>query len=285
MITRTRAAAPPTDLHRSTAAARRRTRERIVDLCAGPTGGHLGGSMSLVEILSALYEGVLDVRPDEPDWVDRDLLVLSKGHGALGLYATLAEVGFIDDADLDGYGTTESTLLAHPHPHVPGIEHATGSLGHGLAVGLGLALGAKLAGRDSRCFVVLGDGELQEGSVWEAASVAASLGLDNLVAVVDRNRLQITGPTEDVHGLEPLGDRWRAFGWDVREVDGHDVDALVPVLAAPTVGPGLVLARTVKGKGVGFLEDDVRSHFAKLSERQARRAKALLRRELQEGAA
>ena len=134
--------------------------------------------------------------------------------------------------------------------------------------------------------MVLGDGELQEGSVWEAASVAAALGLDNLVAVVDRNRLQITGPTEDVHRLEPLDDRWRSFGWQVRDVDGHDVDALVPALAEPASGPCLVLARTVKGKGVPFLEDDTRCHFATLSERQARRATMLLRRELeQEGVA
>ncbi|GAB4085415.1 transketolase [Myceligenerans cantabricum] len=265
--------------HDATDDARLRIRERIIDLCAGPDGGHLGGAMSLTEILAALYLVEMRVDPERPDLPDRDVLVLSKGHGALALYATLAECGFLDDDELDRYGTAESNLLAHPHPETPGVEVATGSLGHGLAIGVGVALGARLAGRDSRCFVILGDGELQEGSVWEAASVAASLGLDNLTAVVDRNGLQITGATEEVQALEPLVDRWQAFGWHGVRTPGHDVDALLEWTGPEgrSGRPRVIVADTVKGHGVPFIEGNPKSHFAKLSERQARRARLALR--------
>lgn len=169
--------------------------------------------------------------------------------------------------------------MAHPHPAIPGVEIPSGSLGHGLALGVGFALAHRLDGGDRRCFVVMGDGELEEGSVWEAAAVAGNHGLDRLTAIVDRNGLQITGETEDVGGLEPLADRWRAFGWHVHEVDGHDTDALTRVLETPPEPnrPTLILAHTIKGKGIPFVEGQTRSHYAKLGERQQRRALAALR--------
>jgi len=278
-----------------------RVREHIVEMCAGPEGGHLGGSMSLVEILTALYFDVMRIDPHHPGAPDRDILLLSKGHGAICLYAVLAERGFFPVAELAEFARPGSRLMGHPVRAVPGVEMPTGSLGHGLA----LANGFALARRDRRCFVVMGDGELQEGSVWEAAMASAALGLGNLTAVVDRNNLQITGATEDTIGLEPLADRWRSFGWAVREVDGHDLGALCQALArdgsdaagagacADAAGAGgagadaeradetgrplVVIARTVKGRGLPSVEATARSHFAKLSGRQTERSLAVLR--------
>lgn len=261
-------------------AATARIRQHIVTMCASSHGGHLGGSMSLVEVLATLYLKVMRADPRFPGDPERDILVLSKGHAGVGLYATLCEAGYFPPSMLADYGVDGSPFLAHPHPEIPGVEMPTGSLGHGLALGVGFALANRLDGTDRRCFVVLGDGELQEGSVWEAASVAAGHRLDNLVSIVDRNGLQITGGTESVNRLEPLADRWRAFGWQVREVDGHDIDALTEALgAAPEAGrPTVVIAHTVKGKGLPYVEGQARSHFAKLGERQYRQALATLRR-------
>jgi transketolase len=254
-------------------------RERIVAMCATPDGGHLGGSMSLVEILLTLYFRVLQVDPARPADPDRDILLLSKGHGAIGLYAVLAERGFFDPAQLADYGAPGSALMAHPNRAIAGVEMPSGALGHGLPLGVGCALAARLDRVARRVVVVLGDGELQEGSVWEAAMAAASLGLDQLTAVVDRNGLQITGCTESVIALEPLPDRWQAFGWTVREVDGHDVMALTEAFTEPpTRGrPTVVIARTVKGMGLPHVAGQSRSHFAKLGERQRQRALTALR--------
>jgi transketolase len=256
-----------------------RIREHIVDMCAGAEGGHLGGSLSLVEILVALYFAVLRVDPEAPDDLGRDILLLSKGHGAIGLYAALAERGFFPAAELAGYATPGSRLMGHPVRAVPGVELPTGSLGHGLALANGFAIGARLDRLERRCYVILGDGELQEGSVWEAAMAASSLGLDRLVAVVDRNGLQITGPTEQAVRLEPLAERWASFGWAVREVDGHDLGALAGVLGQVPAEPGrptVVLAHTVKGKGLPLVEGKPHSHYARLRERQHQRARAVL---------
>jgi transketolase len=250
-----------------------RVREHIVDMCAGPEGGHLGGSLSLADILVTLYFDVLHVNPGCPQHPERDILLLSKGHGAIALYAVLAERGFFPTGELDTFALSGGRLMGHPTRAVPGVEMPTGALGHGLALGNGFALATP--GR--RCFVVMGDGELQEGSVWEAAMASSSLGLGNLTAVVDRNGLQLAGPTETTLALEPLADRWRAFGWEVREVDGHDQDALRPVLAEPGAGrPVVVLARTVKGRGLPFLAGRPHSHFVRLNERQHARARAVL---------
>jgi transketolase len=257
-----------------------RIREHIVGMCASQQGGHLGGSMSLVEILTALYFAVLRVDPAVPDAPDRDILILSKGHGAICLYAVLAERGFFPVEELSGYGQNGSRLMGHPVPAVPGVEMPTGSLGHGLPLATGFALAGRLDGLRRRCFAVLGDGELQEGSVWEAAMAASSLGLDRLVAIVDRNGLQITGETEEVIQLEPLAERWRSFGWAVREVDGHDLHSLLAELGSVPAEPGrptVVIARTVKGKGLPFVEGRRESHYVRLGERQQQRALAVLR--------
>jgi transketolase len=257
-----------------------RIRSHVVDMCAGPEGGHLGGAFSAVEVLTALYFSVLNVDPRRPDDPDRDRFLLSKGHAAVGLYATLAERGFLPVEELAGYGCPGSRLMGHPVRAVPGVELPTGSLGHGLALACGFALAARLAGRDSRSFVLMGDGELQEGSVWEAAIAAASLRLDRLVAVVDRNGLQLTGPAERIAPMESLADRWRGFGWSVRDVDGHDVAGLVEHLHAAPWEPGkpsVLIARTVKGYGLPFLAGRTASHYVTLSERNHARAMAALR--------
>ena len=257
-----------------------RVRLHVADMCAGPLGGHLGGALSCVDILVALYFSVLNVDPRKPDDPDRDRFLLSKGHAAIGLYATLAERGFFPIEELAEYGRPGSRLMGHPVRAVPGVELPTGSLGHGLALGCGFALAARDAGRDWRSFVLLGDGELQEGSVWEAAIVGASLGLDRLVAVVDRNGLQQTGSTESIAPMEPLADRWRSFGWAVRDVDGHDPAELADHLDAVPWEPGkpsVLIARTVKGHGIPFLAGRGASHYVTLSPRSHARAVHALR--------
>lgn len=248
-------------------------------MCANREGGHLGGSLSLVDILVVLYFAVLRGDPAAAD-LSRDVLLLSKGHGALALYAVLAERGVLDPAELPGYATPGSRLMGHPVRAVPGVEMPAGSLGHGLALGNGFALAARHDRTPRRCFVILGDGELQEGSVWEAAMAASTLGLENLIAVVDRNGFQLTGSTEDTIALEPLTDRWRSFGWSVREVDGHDLAGLLDAFgAAPLAAgrPSVFIARTVKGSGLPFIEGRTESHYARLSERQQERAIRVLR--------
>lgn len=262
-----------------------RVREHVADMCAGPEGGHLGGAYSAADIMTALYFGVMNVDPARPDAPERDRFVLSKGHAALGLYATLAERGFLPVDELAGYGRPGSRLMGHPVRAVPGVEAATGSLGHGLALGCGFALGARLDGRDSRTFVLMGDGELQEGSVWEAATGAASLGLDRLVAVVDRNSLQLTGDTDSIAAMEPLADRWRGFGWAVQEADGHDLAALVRALGTAPWEPGrpsVLIARTVKGRGLPFLEGRTACHYVTFSARNHAKARAVLGRSRKE---
>ncbi|MFE9681091.1 transketolase [Streptomyces sp. NPDC002701] len=257
-----------------------RVRERILEMGASPVGTHLGGSLSATDVLTVLYGAVLRVRPDEPDWTDRDRFVLSKGHASSALYAVLAESGFIAPEETAGYGRTGSRLAGHPLRRLEGVEFPTGSLGHGLSLAAGAALAARRLGRPSRAFALIGDGELQEGSVWEAVMGAAHHRLDNLVAIVDRNGWQISGTTEECLSLEPLADRWRAFGWAVHEVDGHDMSALLKVFESlpDTEGrPTVVLARTVKGRGVPMLEDRKKSHYVQLTPKLHARALAGLR--------
>ena len=253
-------------------------RQDVLRIAALPEGTHLGSSLSCVDILVALHFAVLR-NWDDREAAARDRFVLSKGHASAALYATLAAAGLLSRPELVTYGQPGSRLAGHPLRSVPGVEFATGSLGHGLPLGLGLAIAAQRDGTGARCFVLLGDGELQEGSNWEAAMAAAHYGADNLVAVVDRNGLQITGTTEDTIALEPLGERWRAFGWEVRELDGHHPAALVEGLDGPPEEPGrpvVVIARTVKGYGVPFLENRAKSHYVKLSPELLRRAQAAL---------
>lgn len=257
-----------------------RIRAHIVDMCAGPEGGHLGGALSCTDVLTALYFSVLDTDPRRPDAPERDRFLLSKGHAALALYATLAERGFFPVEELAGFGQSGSRLMGHPVRAVPGVEMPTGSLGHGLALGCGFALAARYAGRASRSFVLLGDGELQEGSVWEAVIAAASLRLDRLIAVVDCNGLQLTGSTTGIAPMEPLADRWRSFGWAARDVDGHDPGLLAAHLDAAPWEPGkpsVLIARTVKGHGLSFLANRSSSHYVTLSPRNHARAVSALR--------
>lgn len=245
-------------------------RKEIVRLCATSQGGHLGGSMSMVEIVTVLLGSVMNMRETKAG--RRDALILSKGHGALCLYAALAEFGFISKELLSTYGSEGGALLAHPHRGIPGIEAAAGSLGHGLAIGVGYALADRLDGSLRRTFVITGDGELQEGSIWESAMAAGSLSLSQLTVIIDRNDLQITGRTDDVIRLEPLANRWLSFGWQVREVDGHSHGQLIDALLdrGEPSRPTVVIAQTTKGRGVSAVEGQARSHFASLSPRQER---------------
>jgi len=220
--------------------------------------GHVGGSLSAADILAALYFHHLRVRPEQPDWPDRDRFVLSKGHANAALAAVLAQAGFIADALIDRFYGFESPLGMHPDIKVAGIEMSTGGLGHGLPIAVGMSLGARLQKRPFRTLVMLGDGELQEGSNWEAAMAATHFRLHQLTAIVDNNKVQQSGHVQAMMGLEPLAEKWRAFGWEVREIDGHDMAAIVLALdALPFAAdrPSLILAHTVKGKGVSFAED------------------------------
>ncbi|TXK38904.1 transketolase [Nonomuraea sp. C10] len=233
--------------------------------------GHYSSTFSCAEILATLYYGVLRLRHGDPQWPDRDRFVMGKGHAAVGLYPILADHGFFDPELLDGYTRLGNPLGDHPDmTKVPGCDFSSGSLGHNLSVGLGMALGARMTGRDFNVYALLGDGELHEGQIWEAAAAAGHYGLGNLVAIVDRNGYCLDGKVDDIITIEPLADRWRAFGWDVVEVDGHDVPALLNTLLRLRDGapakPTAVIAHTVKGKGVGFMERDFGWHLGWLAE-------------------
>jgi len=226
--------------------------------------GHPGGDLSAADILIALYFGVLHIDPRQPNDPGRDRFIMSKGHCSGALYATLALKGFFPWEELSEYMQPLSRLNGHPNrTALPGVEANTGALGHGFPIGVGAALAAKLDGASWRTFVLTGDGELQEGSNWEAAMAAAQYGLDNLTVVVDRNGLQQGAPTKTTIRLEPLADKFRAFGWAVREVDGHDYAALLDTLHALPFEPGrpsCVIAHTTKGKGVSFIENRAEWH-------------------------
>ncbi|WP_327432440.1 transketolase [Streptomyces sp. NBC_01236] len=257
-----------------------RARENVLVMGASEHGAHVGGSLSAVDILTVLYGAVLRVRPDEPNWADRDWFVLSKGHAGAALYAVLAEHGYFPTEECHTYGQRHGRLAGHPLRRLPGVEFPTGSLGHGLSLAGGVALAAARTDRSNRAFVLLGDGELQEGSNWEAIMSAAQFGLDNLTAVVDRNGWQISGRTEESVALEPLADRWRSFGWSVVETDGHDLEALRAVFGALPATPGrptVVIAKTTKGRGVPIFEDRKKSHYVQLTPRLHERALAGLR--------
>jgi transketolase len=237
-------------------------RRSIVGMIGRARLGHVGGDLSATDILTTLFFAVLRVDPLQPSAPGRDRFILSKGHCSAALYSTLALRGFFAVDDLATFMQPLSALNGHPNRRkVPGVEANTGPLGHGLPIGVGCAIAAKLAKASWRTFVVLGDGELQEGSNWEAAMCAGHRQLDNLIAVVDRNRLQQGARTEETNRLEPLADRWRAFGWETLECDGHDHAALYDAFVAPTNGrPRCVIAKTIKGKGVSFIEDRVEWH-------------------------
>lgn len=238
----------------------RALRWMVVDAMVAAGRGHLGPALSLIEILRVLYDEVLRVRPSEPLWPDRDRCILSKGHGCLALYALLADKGFFPVAELATFCAADSRLGGHPeHGLIPGVEASTGALGHGLSIGVGMALAQRMKGRDSRVFVVLGDGELNEGSVWEAAMAAGKHRLANLTAIVDYNKLQSYGPTSLVQDLEPLADKWRSFGFAVAEANGHDLADLRGAFACLPLDrekPSAIICHTVKGKGVPLAENN-----------------------------
>lgn len=238
-------------------------RRRILSIIKKANAGHTAGSLSCIDILNVLYNHVMNVSPENFSNPDRDRYIHSKGHSVEALYVVLADKAFYPSEALDTLSQYQSHFVGHPTRKVNGVEQNTGALGHGLSVAVGIALGAKKDGRSYRVYTIMGDGELTEGSVWEASMSAAHYKLDNLVAIVDRNTLQITGRTEDVMALEPLEDKFRSFGYAVRAVDGNDVAELVNVFAQlpfETGKPNLVLAQTVKGKGVSYIEDQAGWH-------------------------
>ena len=243
----------------------RRIRVGVIRGVNKAKAGHLGGPLSAADILAALYFHIMRVRPAEPTWPDRDRFILSKGHSSIGLYSALAVRGYFPVEELLTFDSLGSRLQGHPDmTRLPGLDMSTGSLGMGISAGIGIALGTRLAGRDSRTFVMLGDGECQEGEVWEAAFLAPRYHLDNLIAIVDHNKLQQygwpgAGPEDRLPPAWPgeLVAKWSAFGWRVLEVDGHDMAAVVRVLEEATVGDGrpvAIIANTIKGRGVSFME-------------------------------
>ena len=256
----------------------RDVRRDIVTTLATAGCGHPGGSLSAVEIVTELYFEKMHVDPANPRDPDRDRLFLIKGHATLMMYSVLAERGYFPAEELKSFRKDWSRLPGHPDMNkVPGIDMTSGSLGQGLAAANGMALAGRLQKRDYHVYVLMGDGELQEGMIWEAAMAAAHYRLDHVIAFVDRNGLQIDGTTEQVMGLEPLADKWRSFGWHVQEVDGHDTAALgaaVDTAKAAKGRPSVIIARTVKGKGVSFMENKVEFHGKAITKEQAAMAMA-----------
>ncbi len=243
-------------------------RKMIVEITFTAGGGHIGGSLSQTDVLVALYYKYLNIDPKRPDWKDRDRMILSKGHGGLGWAAILGDKGYFDREQLKDFNKTGSPFGMHlDRLKVPGCDASTGSLGHGLAIGVGLALGAKKMGKSWRTYVMMGDGELCEGSVWEASIIAAHHGLDNLTGLVDRNKLMIDGPTEDITTLEPIEEKFNIFGWETIRIDGHDFAQIGDAIekAQETKGkPTVIICDTIKGKGVDFMENEFRWHYGGL---------------------
>lgn len=261
-----------------------RVRERILTIVYESGSGHVGAALSQADLLIALYHRSLRIDPRQPTWPERDRFVLSKGHGGLGLAAVLAERGFFPESELRTFGQTGSALGMHmDHRKVPGIEASTGSLGHGLGLAVGMALGARLRGLSARTYCLLSDGECYEGSIWEAAISAPALKLGRLCALIDRNRLTMDGFTEQEVPLEPLSAKWAAFGWRVLSCDGHSFPELCAALDAAAADdaasgqPSLIIASTVKGKGVDFMEDQPKWHYGALDSQMYARAQASLR--------
>ena len=234
-------------------------RQETIRLISIAKTGHYASAFSAAEIIATLYYGVLRLRRGDPSWPDRDRFLLGKGHAAVAVYPVLADLGFLDRALLDEYTRLGNPLGDHPDMRrVPGIDFSSGSLGHALSAGLGMVLAARITGRDFRVFVLLGDGELHEGQVWEAALAAAHHRAGSLIAIVDRNRYSLDGTVDEVMGIEPVREKWSAFGWETFEVNGHDPAQLLEVLRGLRDGertrPALVVAHTVKGKGISFME-------------------------------
>lgn len=235
----------------------------LLDMIYKANGGHIGGSLSATDIIVALHYKIMRIDSQNPNWADRDRFILSKGHSVESYYAVLADLGFFPKEELKSYREFNSRLIGHPTHKVPGIEVNSGALGHGLSIGVGMALAGKMDKKDYRVYVLMGDGELAEGSIWEAAMAGSNYKLDNLIGIVDRNKLQISGSTEDVMKLENLKEKWSSFGWEVKEVDGNDIEKLLDCFAnIPIIRqkPHLIIANTIKGKGISFMEDRAQWH-------------------------
>lgn len=238
-------------------------RKNILKYILGANAGHTGGSLSSTDILNVLYNEVLNVSPDNFSSPDRDRYVQSKGHCVEALYVVLADKGFFPESDLETMCKYKSHYIGHPTKKVKGVEQNTGALGHGLPICTGMAIAAKMDKKDYKVFTLMGDGELPEGSNWEAALSAAHYKLDNLCAIVDKNTLQITAPTSEVMNTEPLDEKWKAFGWAVKEVNGNDIDELKAAFAAlpfEKAKPSVIIAHTTKGKGVSYMENELKWH-------------------------
>ncbi len=239
------------------------TRRDLLTMIHNANTGHTGGSLSSADIMTALFYEVLNIDPQNPTWKERDYFILSKGHCVEGYLAVLAARGFFPKEELKTFSQFKSRLIGHPNNKIPGIEMNTGALGHGLSISVGVALGLKKSKKNNRVFVLMGDGEQGEGSVWEAAMAGSHYKLDNLVAIVDRNHLQISGSTGEIMNLEPLAERWAAFGWSIREIDGNNMQEIVATLTmAPFERgkPSLIIAHTIKGKGVKEMENQAKWH-------------------------
>ncbi len=253
-------------------AVARTTRRQIIEMLTAAKSGHPGGSLSAVEILVTLYFDVLRHDPANPTWPDRDRFLLSKGHACPVLYSLMAQCGYTPADQLHTLRKLGSIYQGHPDVrYIPALEASTGSLGQGLSIGLGMALAAKLDGRPTRTFVVFGDGEIQEGQVWEAAMFGAFHKVDNVVCIIDYNHIQLDGFVKDIMDVEPLTDKWKAFGWHVIDVDGHDIAALQAAFkeAESTKGkPTCLIAHTVKGKGVSFMENNPKYHGVAPTEKE-----------------
>jgi transketolase len=266
------------------ALAAARARRLVLRMLEAGGSGHLGGALSAIDIVTALYLDELDIDPADPRAPSRDRFVLSAGHKAMAQYAVLALAGFMPPEVLDTYGSFRSPIPGHPDMHkLAGIEANTGALGHGLAIACGMALGARLSEQRFRVFVLMGDGELPEGSNWEGAAIAAHHRLDNITVFVDANGLQISGPTRDVMDMSPIGQRFRAFGWAVDEIDGNDMSQIVEVLGRLPLSPGkasAIVAHTVKAKGLSALEGTPESHYWKPTQDELAAAVAEIERQV-----
>lgn len=261
----------------------RKVRALVIEMIGRLGVGHIGGALSIVDALTVLYFRVMQVRPEEPSWPKRDHFVLSKGHGGPGLYAVLAERGFFSTDLLWTLNKPETLLPSHcDRLRTPGIDMTAGSLGQGFSAAVGIAIAKKISGNPSRVFTIIGDGESQEGQIWEAAMLASHRKLDNLIAMQDYNRMQIDGNISDVNGLEPLEDKWRAFGWNVTSIDGHNVEEITDAIGKAKEQrdrPSMIILNTIKGKGAYFAEGKLSSHNMKVTEEEWQNAIVELQRE------
>lgn len=253
----------------------RMIRIHVLNMTHKAKASHIGSCFSIADILAVLYSSVLRIDPSYPDWTERDRFILSKGHAAAALYAVLAEFGFFPKEWLDAYCQDGSKLCGHISYEVPGVEVSTGSLGHGLSIGCGMALAGKRDKKSYRIFVLLSDGECDEGSTWEAVLFASHHRLDNLIAIVDYNKIQAFGKVEEVLNLEPFAEKWHAFGWTVQEIDGHNYQQIKDILTSVPFKdgkPSCIIAHTVKGKGISFMENSLEWHYKSVNEEQLQKA-------------